>query len=585
MAQTATNTTLPRRQEAYNESLLAAARRDAKRLREVFAIIARHGFGELLLKLPFSSKLMGDVAIGDEKALPKNSAPLRFRKLLEALGPTYIKFGQVLSMRPDTLPQDFIKALENLQDKAPPIPFSDVRQVIESGLGGSIQNLFQDFDPTPLASASISQVHLARTKDGEKVVVKVQRPGIEQTMRGDLDLLYLVAKILETSIEEVQIIAPSEALAEFEKALVRELNFTEELSNLIQIQDLLDPNRSVVVPKPYPDLSCKTVLTMEHFEGRSVREITPGTELAEHVATEILHASIKQVMIDGFFHGDPHAGNLLYNDNGDVCMIDLGLAGRLTEAQRTEIVSLFFGIVTRDAGTVARTLLRMGTPSQRVNLAELRSVTAQMIEKYLRIERMDELRSADLARELVDEAQNFKIKLATEYAILAKAAMSVESILTTLCPDLDIIGIARPHLEKIMAKRFSWRTVVSDSIGGVMGLGSLLRQIPIQLEQILHDTETGNIQIHAVTPTLDEVPGLIHQLASRITLMGFAFSMTLTATLFVVTETTDNKHPVLLAFCTTMAVISWSYLWFWHLIGRGKPLRLRRFTQFFRRLS
>lgn len=579
-----------RRTETYNDSLLAAARRDAKRLKEVFTIIIRHGFGELLLKLPFSSRLMGEAAgeafseaSRDGASTAKNSAPQRFKKLLEDLGPTYIKFGQVLSMRPDSLPHEFVKALEELQDKAPPIPFLDIQRAVEKGLGQPIQGLFEDFDTKPLASASISQVHLARTKDGQRVVVKVQRPGIEQIMRGDLDLLYLVAKLLESSIEEVQMMAPSEALAEFERALVRELNFNEELTNLIQAESLLDRDRSVKVPKPFPELSGRTVLTLEYFPGRSVREIAPGTELARHVATEILHASIKQVMIDGFFHGDPHAGNLLYNDDGDICMIDLGLAGHLTEAQRTEMVSLVFGIVTHDAGTVARTLLRMGTPTQRVNLSELRSVVARLIDTYLRVERMDELRTGDLAQELIEEAQKFKIKLATEYVVLAKAAMTVESILSTLYPDLDIIGIARPYLEKIMAKRFSWRNVVSDSLGGVMGLGSLLRQIPIQIEQILHDTETGNIQIHAVTPQLDQIPGLIHQLASRLTLMGFAVSMTLTATLLTVLSTPAQMHPYLTVFCTTLGCLSWTYLWFWHLLGRGKPLRLRRITQFFRR--
>jgi ubiquinone biosynthesis protein len=574
------------RVETYNESLLAAAKRDAKRLKDVLVIIARHGFGELLLKLPFSSKLTHDASVeasGESGQETKKSAAQRFKKLLEDLGPTYIKFGQVLSMRPDFLPQDFVKALEGLQDKAPAIPFSDIRLAIEQGLGQSIQDLFLDFDPSPLASASISQVHLARTKGGDKVVVKVQRPGIEQIMRGDLDLLYLVAKVLEASIEEVQVIAPSEALSEFEKALVRELNFNEELGNLIHAESLLDPERSVIVPRPYPELSCKTVLTMQFFQGKSVREIPPGSELAEHVATEIMHAGIKQVVVDGFFHGDPHAGNILYNNDGDVCMIDLGLAGRLTDSQRAEMVSLFFGIVTFDAGTVARTLLRMGTPTQRVNINDLRAVTARLMDKYLRVERMDELRTSDLAQELVNEAQKFKIKLATEYVVLAKAAMSIESIVTTLYPELDIIAIGKPYLEKTVSKRFSWRNVVSDSIGGVMGLGSLLRQVPVQLEQILHDTETGNIQIHAITPKLNEVPDLIHQLASRITLMGFAFSMTLTATLLAVIETPESRHPFMTAFCIFMSCISWGYLWLWHLLGRGKPFRLRSITQFFRR--
>ena len=214
-------------------SILGVAVRDLNRLRQVTTTVVRHGFGELVLRSPLSKLLFKDRQLPEpDEELRKAPAALRFKRLLESLGPTYIKLGQVLSTRPDLLPRDYIEELKNLQDNAPELPFDTIKQVVEDALGASLEATFADFDPKILGTASIAQTHLARTHEGERVVVKVQRPGIEKIMRGDLDLLYLGAKILEATIEEVDIYSPSDIVTEFEKALMQELNFNFELSNL-----------------------------------------------------------------------------------------------------------------------------------------------------------------------------------------------------------------------------------------------------------------------------------------------------------------------------------------------------------------
>lgn len=563
---------------AEGTSILGVAIRDINRLRRVSAIVARHGFGGLWRRTALGRFLPG----AESEKVSAESAPQRFTALLAELGPTYIKLGQVLSMRPDLLPPEYIEALESLQDNAPPLNFDDVRTVVEQGLGRPFDELFKDFQEAPLATASIGQTHLATTHDGERVVVKVQRPGIEAVMRGDLDLLYLGAKALEASIEEMDILGPSDIVVEFERALLTELNFTAELSNLKTMGQLVESGRNVKVPTPHPELTSKTVLTMEYFEGKPLRCMQRDDPMTKKVVEEILHVSCKQVFIDGFFHGDPHAGNILVNDAGEVCLIDLGLVGTLTQDQRDDLVTLVLATIANDASSIARVLLKMGTPTQRVNLSELKSEIHRMRSTYLTVGSLEEYRSDKFAEEFAAAAQRFRIKLAPEYAILVKAAASIEGIIRALDPEADLVGITRPYVERIMADRYAPGKLLAQAVGGVSGIGAMVRALPSQLDQILHDMETGNTQVRAVTPALDEIPTRLHQLASRVSLMGFASAMSICAAILLAGDAKGGGVAFLTGMCITFAVVGWTILWWWHFTGKGRA-RVSPLLKFFKR--
>ena len=564
-------------------SMFGVASRDIKRLNAIVTIIVKHGFGEMFLRTPLGRRFMQETSLsagGDSHSLPP---AVRFRKLLENLGPTYIKFGQILSMRRDVLPLHYIEALEGLQDSTPVVATLHIREVISHGLGRPVEELFGTFDDTPLATASIGQTHRATTLLGEEVVVKVQRPGIEQTMRSDLDLLFILAKMLEASIEEVQLMAPSEMVAEFEKALLRELNFTEEFANLVTARNFLASERSITVPKPYPELSCRTVLTMEFFPGKSLRHLVPQSDQAKHAVEEIFHCSCKQVLIDGFFHADPHMGNILVNEDGLLCMIDLGLVGRLNQSQRADLISLVMGGLMRDAASMARILLHMGTPTERVNIAELKAEIQRIMDQFLTNTTLSEINSSEFANAFIAAAQRFKIKLAKDYALLIKSIFVIEGIVRSLHPELDIIGIIRPYAESIFTQKFSPQHLLQESLGGIGQFAALMRQLPTLLEQMLHDAETGNIQIKAVTPQLDQIAPLLHQLAGRITLAGFAVTMTMTSALLTGWSTPEHSHVLIITATTVAAVITWTVLLAWHFVGRGRPIRARSIVQFFKR--
>ena len=565
-----------------NPSIIGVAVRDLNRLRAVAVIAAKHGFGPLLMRIPLARRLFERPPEGDA-ALRGQSAPVRFARLLATLGPTYIKLGQILSMRKDLLAPDWIEALETLQDDAPGLPFDAIRAQVEAGLGGSLEELYASFNETPLATASIAQTHRARTRDGDEVVVKVQRPGIGATMRSDLDLLYLAARVLESSIDEMQLFGVVSVIEEFEKGLLRELNFNQELSNLLEFQRNLDPARKVSVPRPYPELSTRTVLTMQFFAGRPIRKLVPRSGEAQAVVNEIVHAAFKQVLVDGVFHGDPHAGNLLYGDDGTVCMIDLGLVGRLSQEQRDDLVTLMIAGIANDSTTIVRVLLKMGTPTQRVNLAELKSDIQRIRGEYLVVESFGEYDSAGFIEAFVKAAGRHRIKLASDMAILGKAAATLEDIIRTLHPEVDLVGIARPFLDDIVTRRLSPQRILGEMMSEATGVGSMLRTVPGQIDQLMHDFETGNIMIRAVTPELDELPRRLHALGGRVTLAAFASATTI-ATAIVMPETSESTPRLLTAAVLAFAAVTgWVTLFAWHWFGQGKPMKLAPLVRFFRR--
>lgn len=563
--------------------MFGVAVRDVGRLRKVASVVASHGFGEFIARTPFANLLRGTTPSDKEE---RGSTPERFTKMLGALGPTYIKLGQLLSMRSDLLPAEYIKALSSLQDQAPVIPYAHVVKVVEAGLGQSLEDLFLEFDEEPLATASIGQIHAATTKDGQRVVVKVQRPAIGEVMRGDLDLLYLAAKGLEASIDELKLIQPATIVAEFEKNLLRELNFSAELSNLVRAKQLLDPKRPITVPEPLPELSCRTVLTMTRFEGRAVRDLEPGSEEAKHAIEEILHALCKGVFIDGFFHGDPHAGNILMNDEGTLCFLDLGLVGTLSPEQRDDLTTLVLGTILNDASTVARVLLKMGTATQRVDIGDLKREIVRVRAQYVMVRSVGEIDTQGFIEEFVQAVRKYRVKLATEYSVLVKSAATAEGLVRTLYPDVDALAITKPYVEQIFSERWNPQQMLQQALGGGVGMASLLRTVPTHLDQILHDFETGNVQIRPVTPKLDKLPDTVYQSATRIAVALFAASMSICAAVSIpngYAGPMDWARIAMFALFTSLAIGGWTVTWWWHWLGRDRSFKLAPLLNLFRR--
>jgi ubiquinone biosynthesis protein len=487
--------------------MLERAFQDLNRLRQIAAAVAKHGFGAYLERTRIRDVLGRDAPPVEGGPLPATDrrTAARFRMLLGDLGPTFIKLGQLLSTRPDLLPAHWIEELESLQDACPPSTFADIREVVESGLGHPLNELFAWVEEQPLASASIAQVHRARTHAGEDVVIKAQHPDIRARIEADLALLHYLARLLDAVIEEVGVYTPGDVIAEFDRTVHEELDFANEARNARAMRDASTGRDFLVIPRVFGDLSCSTVLTLERLEGRKIAEILgKDTVDSEQVARNIIEAAFRQLFEDGLFHGDPHPGNVLVLPGNRIGLLDFGLVGRISRVQQEALVTLIVAVALRDPETVARLLNRIGLPDSHAPIAEFREDIRGILDRYLGL-KLDEIRTATLLRDLLDLAVRHRIRVPKEYAVLAKAAITVEGIIRRLYPKLDILEVGLPYAKELLLARFNPSDASGLLMKSLLKLQGLAEDVPGQLSQILLDLEAGKFRVNVQPESVDRL--------------------------------------------------------------------------------
>src|SRR3989440_2014861 len=557
--------------------------RDLQRLREISAVVVRHGFGELLDR----SRLWDVLGRREPGERPSRAEMLatsarRFRETLADLGPTFIKLGQILSSRPDLLPPDFISELSQLQDSAPPMALETVLRLIEQGLGRPATELFAQIDPEPLASASIAQVHRARVSDGESVVVKVQRPGIEEQIRSDTDLLFYLARFLEGVIEETGIYTPTGIVSEFRQAMLVELDFENEARNIEEFAKTHAGREFVVIPQVLRTHSSRTVLTLEELVGVKLKTVLEDARAEgidrKALARNILDASFHQLFADGLFHGDPHPGNVIVLPGNRLGLIDFGLVGRLTKGMQESIILLVLAISLKDPDTVGRLLYKVGVPDQRINLHQFRADIHDLLERYLGL-KLNEVDPGVLMKELVDLAMKYKIKIPKEYAVLSKAAATTEGIVRQLDPELDVAQAALPYAKQLLFERYSPGSMSGGLLRLLLQLQGFLQDTPQQLSQILMDLEGGKFN---VTVRNDDLARLNTNLKALGLLLftGMISSGLIVGSLSLVgraSEATGTTWPVAALIGLTLSAMLFGAALTWTLLsGRLKKISVRR---------
>jgi len=501
---------------------------DLNRLRQIAAAMVRHGFGAYLARTRLRDVLGRDVPAADGAPLPApdHSTAERFRQLLAELGPTFTKLGQLLSTRPDLLPAHWVEELESLQDHCPPLPASEIKQEIERGLGRPVAELFAALEEEPLASASIAQVHLATTHAGERVVVKVQRPRIRERIESDLALLYYLGTVLEAVIEETGIHSPTGIIEEFDRTVHEELDFSNEAHNASAMRDAAHGREFLVIPRVHADLSSSTVLTLDYVEGTKVSEVTAeaGFDL-ERVARNIIEAAFRQLFEDGLFHGDPHPGNILVLPGNRIALVDFGLVGRLSRVQQEALVTLIVAVSLRDPDSVARIINRIGVPDIHTPIAEFRDDIRHILDRYLGL-RLDEIRTATLLRDLFDLAVRHRIRIPKEYAVLAKASITIEGMIRRLYPKLDVLEVGLPYAKELLLARFNPTDASSTLMKSLLKIQGLAEDVPAQLTQILVDLEGGKFRVNVHSEDLERVGAHVRALGVLLLLAVLAAGLT-----------------------------------------------------------
>lgn len=471
--------------------------KDLGRLRQIVGVLARHGFGELVERTGLGALMPGAAKREDGKKL---SLAVRIRLAIQDLGPSFVKLGQIVSTRPDLIPADIVTELKKLQDDVPPESFEAIKTQIESEMGQPLEEIYDSFDQEPLASASIGQVHRAvlHTDGGPvDVVAKVQRPGVRETMARDVDLLYWLAHAIERSIPELKVYNPVKMVAEFDRAITAELDFALEADNAERFAQNFESMHFARFPKVYREASAKRLLTLEFLDGRKVYDAVAAGASGEDIAKRSLAIIMKQIYEDGFFHADPHPGNILIlGDVSDpvVAMIDLGMVGRLTPRLRDRTVDLMVASVREDYTGIADALYAIGHPTKKVDRQAFEAEVTQLGQKYLG-KRLQDMELSGMVRDFAYGARKYGIEIPADFLMLAKALMTVEGVGKEIYPDLDVFEELKPYFLRLLSQRYSPERITQDVMRSIVRVSGAANQMPMQLEEILDDLRKGSFQL------------------------------------------------------------------------------------------
>ena len=494
---------------------LVSTVRDIDRLRQILVVLARHGFGEIVQRTGLgrmvrpndASKETHEVAAiqPDAEAVdPVRRIEFgeRLRLVLQDLGPSFIKLGQILSTRSDLIPEDIVAELAKLQDQVVAVPFDVVRNEVEAELGAPLADLFDHFDERPLASASIAQVHRARlhpsdaiSPDVIDVVVKVQRPRIQSVVARDVDLLHLLARAIERSIPESRIYSPVGLVNEFDRAISAELDFVREADHAERFRQSFSTDREAYFPAIHRELSGRRVLTMEFLDGRKLPAALDAGFRGPDLARVALRVIFRQIFQDGFFHGDPHPGNILWMGDIDrpvLGMIDLGLVGRLSPGLRDKTVDLMLSAARQDSQGIADALWAIGTPTRKIDRERYVAEVTFLSDRYLG-KPLKEIEMSLLIRDIIMGATKFGLEIPPEFMMLGRTLMTVEGVGKKLDPDLDVFSEIRPFFMRLVQERYSPERLGENLLRTMTRFGETAHRMPERLDDILEDLRRGEL--------------------------------------------------------------------------------------------
>lgn len=476
------------------------------RLSEIGRVATRHGFGYVL-----DRRKNGDESHAADRGR-------RLREMLDELGPTFVKFGQLLSTRPDLVPPDIVEELRKLQDDVTPVPFTEIERVIEEDLGLSVARAFPEFDETPIAAASIGQVHRATLPNGEEVVVKVQRPNAPRQIDSDLKLMRSAAKLVRDRVHHLDFIDTGELVDEFARSIKSELDYRHEATNAEAFRRNFARNEQVVVPRVWQHYTTRRVLTLERLVGRHVRDLDPETldeTTRRELAFTLTDTWMTMIFRHAFFHGDPHPSNILLLDDGRLGLIDFGLAGRLTTEDMSRLTRLFVDAATENVDALPRRLADLGVRYPRDREEELRVRLEEVYYRYYGA-RLSEIDPLELIREAFALVYSMNLRLPTRFVILDKAIATLGSVTVELYPDFNVFEVARPYAKQLIAERLSPQRLALAAQREVRDVGSAALRIPTLMAEVLDELSDGELVVRISNPGVDDLSHHLDVAVNRI---------------------------------------------------------------------
>jgi len=472
--------------------------RNLQRIRQIFNILARHGFGYLIERFHLQTYLPWRRRWIRREEIPGSRMAIarRARIVCEELGPTFIKLGQLLSTRPDLLPAEFIQEFSKLQDQVAPLPVEDIIPLIERSMGFSLKDIFSFFDPQPAASASIAQVHKAVLSGGEKVVVKVRRPEIEEIIESDLAILSFLAGIIERRVPEANLIRARETVDEFRRAIRRELDFTIEARNTERIRNNLSSDSKIYIPRVFWNFCRPQVLVLERLEGVNLNEIDRAGEKfsGKEVSQIITRCFFHQIMENGFFHADPHPGNFILMENGQLALVDFGMVGRLTQELREKAARIFISLMERNTERLTEEYLALGIITSGVDLKEFRWDVEDLLDRYYGLP-LGRISLGEVINEMGRIALRHHVRMPSNMYLLSRTLITLEGVVRQLDPEFNILETARHYAQTLLIRRFSPPRMKKALIRYFEDTFSVLQNFPHQLDRFFTRVERGELKV------------------------------------------------------------------------------------------
>lgn len=534
---------------------------NAVRLAEVIQILIKHGFADVVQRLGLTAGLPSRLLRRFSGAPEPDSAPgtigARLREALTELGPTFVKFGQILSTRPELVGNAIATELSVLQDRVPPVPFDQIQDTLERAIGGPIEEVYKDFDKTPVASASLSQVYRARLHDGAGVAVKVQRPQVAGVVRSDLNLLRTLAEWVVDHVEDFNWMDPVGTVDEFERSILRELDFTIEASIIERFAEDFSDTDLVFVPAVYRDISNREVLVMDWVDGVRIDDIARFPERncdPERVALNGCEMINRQVFEHRLFHADPHPGNIFVMRDNVIAFLDFGMVGHLERGDASSMVDLLKAVFEEDAAECVRSLLTLTTSGDVDDRLSLEHEVADFIAFRARAV-IGGGRLGETVETLTEILHRHQLQLAPRFSLLLKTLATIESTARTLDPDLDIIPIMQPYVERIITERYDPRAIATELQRQGLALVRLGRNLPQDVHDVVSLARRGKLKVQLEHEELGKIARVTDRAGSRIAI-GIVIAALILGSSVVLASGVEHSTLAYAGFAAAGAVIT-----------------------------
>ena len=485
-----------------------------KRYKDIARLLIQHGRGDLVKVVdpddPVAAEI-GDTAAGDPEKLARD---------LEALGPTFIKLGQLLSTRSDLLPGPYLDALARLQDKVEPFSFGEVEEIVSTELGVRLSKAFQEFESEPLAAASLGQVHRARMRDGRQVAVKVQRPNIRQVILEDLEAFEQIAGVIDRHTDVGRRFAFKDMLDEFRKTLLRELDYRREAQNLTLLAANLKEYDRLVIPRPIEDYSTARVLTMDYVRGTKITEMSPLARIdidGRALAEDLCRAYLDQILVDGFFHADPHPGNLLVTDDGRLALLDLGMVARIDPALQEQLLKLLLALTDGRGSEAAKVTVQIGTTLEDYDEIRYRRVVADLVGSYQNVTG-EQIQVGRVIIGLSRVAAENGVRPAPELTMMGRALMHLDESARALDPDFNPNETVQQYSDSLMRRHMFKKLSPGNIFASALELQEFVQQLPGRMNSVLDNLAGNRIQVKVDAFDETRLMDNLQKIANRIAL-------------------------------------------------------------------